>query len=153
MKEAISILKQPKCKTCGDSKEILINGMWGMMHKYNPCPDCQQPKDQPSSEFTKKVRLNLENWGTVLEIQEDVRVRTIVDWLKEACKIIGKSEASRKELLEACKIGLEKALGITNIANKVGIAPDTPGRREADKDIKQIEAAIAKAEKEGNNEI
>ncbi len=61
----------------------------------------KQPKDQPSSEFTKKVRLNLENWGTVLGIQEDVRVRTIVDWLKEACKIIGKSEASRKELLEA----------------------------------------------------
>ena len=40
-------MKQPECKTCGDTK-LTYGDPYG-----EPCPDCQQP---PASDFTKEIR-------------------------------------------------------------------------------------------------
>ena len=58
-------------------------------------------KQIKAGKFTSKVRLNVGNWKPA--ISEDVRVRGIIKWLEEACDRLDASEASRKELLEACK--------------------------------------------------
>lgn len=76
--------------------------------RLRPLGDIQQAltllKQQPPvSDFTKKVRLDLENWTSALGINADVRVATVVGWLKEALKIIDRAEASKAELLKACK--------------------------------------------------
>ena len=53
----------------------------------------QQPK---AGEFTNQVRLNLENWKSALDIQTDVRVRTVVRWLNEALVIIDEQKVQLK---------------------------------------------------------
>lgn len=60
--------------------------------------------------------------------------------LLEACTIIDTSEASRKDLLDACELGL----GIAKWTNDVSNVP-----KVLKGDIRVIEAAIAKAKKEG----
>lgn len=65
--------------------------------------DIEDNGKNPASEFTKKVRLNLENWGSTLYIQADVRVKTVVGWLTEALKIIDNLESINADLLDACK--------------------------------------------------
>jgi len=106
--QALVLLKQPKCKTCGDTGKI-PRPMPKTPHPCNyinikesertiPCPDCQQPL---AGKFTTQVRMNLEGWNTVLSLQEDCRIRTIVDWLKKSCDIIDQAEADKAELLGA----------------------------------------------------
>jgi DNA repair exonuclease SbcCD ATPase subunit len=61
--KALSLLDEPVCKTCGDSKQIinpeyqpprfLDEGESYNVPGFIPCPDCQQP---PASEFTETIR-------------------------------------------------------------------------------------------------
>jgi len=106
MKEAIALLEKAETKLlCTDDR-------------LRPLGDIQkalailkQPKAQPT-EFTKKVRLNLENWGQDLGTQ-DVRIMTIVAWLKEACKQLDTSEAEIKTFAD-WRLNLEKQAKIDN---------------------------------------
>ena len=101
-------------------------------------------KQQPTAgEFTKKIR------SFVKLYENETPRRAEITFLQEACDRLDRAESINKDLLTACEIGLKKALGIIRIANEVNIPLDTQGRRENDKDIKQIKAAIAKAKKEG----
>ncbi len=105
-----NLLKQPKCKTCDDSKEIIKEDPDVLPVNWTiPCPDCQQPKDQPSSEFTKKVKRCI---GDVKKIPPEAKVLT--DMIFNLCDRLDTSEASRKELWEACeytKTLLSKGIG------------------------------------------
>ncbi len=102
--QALAILEQPKCKTCGFTPET--RDFYKDFRPRDACPDCQQPKDQPSSEFTKELRQKLSD--SCCAIIEDVPGwRSLVADARamsfEACKRLDTSEASRKELLEALK--------------------------------------------------
>jgi hypothetical protein len=157
--QAIELLKQPKCDTCGGSGKIprkekqhcrlrlcadlsipICFRCQFYIHE-SPCPDCQQPKDQPGSEFTKKFR-------ELIKLSEehlsDNKIGRLQTYGKEACKIIDTSEASRKELLEA----LEKVQQYRIAAEKGGLDPDN-AHEYWESVMSYIEAAIAKAEKEG----
>lgn len=61
-------------------------------------------EQQPTAgDFTSNVRLNLVNWKEHIPGLFDVRVRTIIKWLEEACDHLDISEASRKDLLKALR--------------------------------------------------
>ncbi len=124
---------KPKCKTCGDSKEIIKEDPDILPVNWTiPCPDCQQPKDQPSSEFTKELRLR---WGLRPKIIESkIAAKDVFD----LCDRLDKSEASRKKLLDMCKEFMEKA-------DNGSADFDDP---EPGSIYLRAEAAIAKAEKE-----
>ena len=47
--KALTLLKQPKCKTCGDTRIKWI-GHTHTRHRVS-CPDCQQPKDETAKFF------------------------------------------------------------------------------------------------------
>jgi len=107
----------------------------GKTDNPDPPPTKPYPGQQPSSEFTKKVRLNLENWGQVLGIQGDVRIMTIVGWLNEACKRLDESEEFVKECREYingspvmsnnnCKGYAERLKKALEIIAKTGTAPE-----------------------------
>ena len=101
---------KPECDTCGDKEVVQIEceACAKDIHHHasecggeKPCPDCQQPKDQPSSEFTVKVRTTLAEMshdgrltGYILDVEEIAGIRRL-------CDRLDKSEASRKELLDA----------------------------------------------------
>lgn len=77
--------------------------------RLRPLGDIQQAltllKQQPPvSDFTKKVRLDLENWTSALGINADVRVATVVGWLKEALEIIDQLQAEQPPASEFTKI-------------------------------------------------
>ena len=165
--QALAILKQPKCKRCGDRKpESYLRWLCELkeedeqlghkdltrthnqkrelyqmyVNSFLVCPDCQQPKDQPSSKLTKKFR-------ELIKLSEehlsDNKIGRLQAYGKEACKLLDKSEASRKELLEACKEA-QKLFGF--IAENYKSAPHFPNAERL------VDAAIAKAEKEGKRE-
>ncbi len=68
----------------------------------------KQPKAQPSSEFTKDLRdlLEIPNDESVKDIAYIDNLETLV---RMCCDRLDTSEASRKELLTACKGLMEKA--------------------------------------------
>lgn len=49
--------------------------------------EAELKQQTPAGDFTKKVRLNLSNWKPVISM-DDVRIRTIVKWLEEACEFL-----------------------------------------------------------------
>ncbi len=208
--QALAILKQPKCKRCGDRKpESYLRWLCELkeedeqlghkdltrthnqkrelyqmyVNSFLVCPDCQQPKDQPSSKLTKKFR-------ELIKLSEehlsDNKIGRLQAYGKEACKLLDKSEAekenlhkfiveilgdvsvqdfdrivkntlnfadlqtkldtseaSRKELLEACK---ETQKLFAFIAENYKSAPHFPTAERL------VDAVIAKAEKEGKRE-
>lgn len=100
-----------------------------------------QPKDQPISKLTKRIHREFASMfaGTSENIRQSIRNKD----LKELCERLDISEASRRELLVACKIGLTKALEISAVAIELG-AEITPTHK---KHVEQIEAVITNEER------
>jgi len=90
-----------------------------------PCPDCQQP---PASEFTKKIRAFIKLY------ENELPKRAEITFLEEACAIINRAEASKKDLLTALKIGLRIAEYFSERA---------PASKDLAEDTETIRAAIA----------
>ena len=65
-----------------EKEEYLVKGEWtktpGVVKAIAKLREIPKP-----NEFTKMIRFNLENWKSVL--WEEVRVRTVVKWLKDVC--------------------------------------------------------------------
>ncbi len=101
------------------------------------CPDCQQPKDQPSSEFQEFMEDVKDEIRNAPKMFRQLQKRD--ELIKNLQARLDESEASRKELLEACK-AQEKA--------DEWFGPSDSGRklRVIAKDLRLT--AIAKAEKE-----
>ena len=127
--QVLTLLKQPKCKTCGGT------GLPKIKSPGAVCPNCQQP---PAGEWTKEMRKNYK-----YAIDNKLCVSAYV--FNEACKRLDRAEAINKDLLEACEIGLNKAIGISVLAEELG----TPITQHHEKEVEKIKAAIAKAKKEG----
>lgn len=88
------IKQEPSCPTCGGSKKAPADDDGNIVGPDDdvdrivgvvPCPDC---RPEPS-EFTKMVRLNMDNWQSVIsKAASDVRLRSLFEWLKESLAII-----------------------------------------------------------------
>ena len=84
----------------------------------------RSPKQLPASDFTKNIRHNLKVQGRAGDIHRFGN--TYAELLKEACDHLDRSEASRKELLTACRQAfneshnpeVEKILKVAIKANK-----------------------------------
>ena len=104
-----------------------------------------KPKDQPSSEFTKEFRRHLERERKSMGFAIWARAKEACDRLDITNALNRRlkkdSESIKVDLLDACKIGLEKALGISTVSTELG-AKITPTHK---KHIEIMEAAIAKA--------
>lgn len=103
--QALTLFKQPKCKTCGDKKVVQIECeacAKDISHPASecggekPCPDCQQPT---AGEWTKIQREYIQ------EITSDYPhlYPPAIDRLEEACARLDRAEAINKELLKACE--------------------------------------------------
>ena len=97
----------------------------------------EAPEQPPANEFTAKVKLNIQNWASVISKITDVRILSIIGWIPQLCDRLDNSEASRKDLLETCMFGdmLEKKyfepqseiefqamLGVFNLKVKAALA-------------------------------
>ena len=89
------------------ASEDYNNHQWGQFwyqdgwYEYNKIDDCIDDtkkdithwmpiilpgQEEPEQgEFTKNILANLKQWGSVLSIQDDIRIRTIIAYLKEVC--------------------------------------------------------------------
>jgi len=123
IKEAIEDLGIAKCYASPKAEEY-INHALTKLRKEQP----------PTGDFTEKIRSFIKLY------ENEIPRRAEITFLKEACAIIDRAETSKADLLTACKIGLKKALGISVVAAELG-AQILPKHQ---KDIEQIEAAIAK---------
>ena len=131
---ALTLLKQPKCKTCEDRHKIqnpeyqpprfLDECETYTTPSSIPCSDCQQPT---AGDFTKKARKQIDR--TTPRI---VYSKLII----ELCDRLDRAEATKKDLLEACE---ELA------ATFVGLPEGSIGGQA----MKKANAAIAKAKQEG----
>ena len=125
--QAIDLLKQPKCKTCGG--EYVVDAHPDYLPI--PCPDCQQPT---AGAFTKKFRELIKLSEKHLSKSKIGRLRT---YGKEACDRLDRAEAINKDLLEVC----EEILTWWKNDCVSNTWPHGPMNR--------FEAAITKAKKEG----
>lgn len=96
--------QQPKCETCGGS-ETVVNPTFGpddpSQLPYLSCPDCQRSVDSIGEvrKFAEIVKLNISNWiPSIFNETGDVRVRSIVKWLIEACGLLNSQQLIIKEL-------------------------------------------------------
>jgi len=55
--QALTKLREPKCKTCGDTQEIEEQAESGYVITGD-CPDCTAPEQPPGGEWTKNTRIN-----------------------------------------------------------------------------------------------
>ena len=76
---------------------------------YPPMPKVKPPRKEGSTteqqpeagEFTKMVRLNICNWAKALEkAADDCRIRSIIQWLLEACNKLDRQAEQIKRLKE-----------------------------------------------------
>jgi len=91
-----------------------------------------------SKKAIEKIEEAIDNIGN-LEGHSGI-MNLVVRNLNQALAILKQPKAQPKELLKACKIGLEKALGISAVATELGAEIIQKHKKH----IKQIEAAIAK---------
>ncbi len=156
-KQTIHIWKGQKGTMCGLSHYpqadgfVWLSKMGTMAAIQVNCEKCVESytkmaklKEQPpASEFTKECR------EAVIEGPVEHRHSIWVKRLLEACAIIDRSEASRKELLEACE-AQHNAIDILFamlIEKDEKFLPSKSGQPWAA--VQQGNAAIAKAKKEG----
>ena len=157
-KEAIALLEK--------AKKALHYQSTGFDYIDQALAILKQPKDQPT-EFTKKCKAMAEvflestekltekkltalldsNWngvGFIMRIFGDLlEGRLAAKEALEICDRLDESEASRKELLEACK-------AVKIRIHFIGLPSEPMNKNGTDwsKEIALLEAAIAKAEKE-----
>ena len=160
--QALTFLKQPKCKTCGDTKpETFIRWLselreedkllgYGYIKRttgqkqelykmyledFKPCPDCQQPK---ASEFTKRVRTQPYDpkWKHTLIIQTEDR--------DEFCDRLDGAEAINKDLLAVLEYALVSLTVISMPRQDNNVATDAELLKIMGDSFR---AAIAKAKK------
>ena len=100
-------------------------------------------KQQPTAgEFTKKLRNDIGKYK--YGYQDKLKVSAIVEQSEELCDRLDRAEAINKELLEACRVTLGWYSKMAACEQ-----PDCRVCREQKKQKDQVEAAIAKAKKEG----
>lgn len=151
MKNALTLLKQPKCTTCGDSKRVPseygLNQCSSLPIKdTKPCPDCQQPAavEHPTIENTEvcpcgNLFVDADDYDT-LGSESGVccpdcgneKFQTVKDRLDSA-------ESINKDLVEACV----KAKSIIQFRRFV--MKRCPNPELVDEIIFGLEAAISKA--------
>lgn len=105
----------------------------------------EAPEQPLAGEFTAKVRLNVQNWASVISKITDVRILSIIGWIPQLCDRLDSAESINKDLLQACKawMKVESEMGDKNPCPDLALRAQY--RKQA---VALTEAAIAK-EKEG----
>jgi predicted nucleic acid-binding Zn-ribbon protein len=160
--QALTLLKQPKCKTCVDTGTKVVHNEYGaVIHQASgPCPDCQQPSagEHPTIENTEvcpcgNIFFEADDYDTIgsqsgicCPACGNEKFQTVKDRLDRL-------EAINAELLKTVSMGLSLVPGWREVIAELDDMPknEVLGKvmwaclNQIDSWKKQANAAIAKA--------